>query len=430
VTQSRCAHDIDFSSSPPLPSVLFFSPCGGDQLQQYLLKNESGSVHWAAIKTSGQFLKALDSGFVKQCDVLCSMVVSTYPRFKCLFPFNLPAWLRGKGGMGSYVPYLNLPIIRYPTTFLSASYYVANWLVKQRNRGPKLLVTYSIYTPHAAALLLVAKIFRVPCLMIVPDLPEFMRPKTSMNILELAARKANESFAYSIARHFDCLVLFTQSMAEKLRVGHKPYVVIEGCTDEILEAGGIQSKPLAVKILMYAGVLSEQYGILSLLEAFCATKQQNFRLWLCGKGDCVAKIIEAAHADRRIKYFGNLPPKVVAKLEARATALINPRSPEGEYTKHSFPSKTQEYMLSGRPVITAALSGIPADYLEYLHVLPKVTVHCIKEAIEHVLNTDEGTNQVFGMRAREFLIRTRHYRIQGEKIKQMYLSLNKRLPID
>jgi len=429
MSHSQSEHGSDQGSDLQLPSVLFFGASGGDELQQYLLRNERGGIQWAAIRASEKFLKAFDSGFKKQCDVLCSMVVSTYPRFKCITAFKLPAWSRSIGVRGHYVPYINLPIVRYPTTFLSATFHIAKWALRQKKRDPRLLVTYSIYTPHAAAIVLVAKMLSIPCLMIVPDLPEFMRQKTGMSIFELVARRVNESIAHTIARHFDYLVLFTQSMVEKLYIGRKKYVVIEGCTDEENGAGIIESKPSEFKTLMYAGVLSQHHGILNLLEAFGATKQQHYRLWLCGKGDAQIKVLEAARADKRIKYFSALSTNALLRMEAQATALINPRSPDEECAKYYFPSKTLEFMLSGNPVITAALPGIPVDYLEYLHVLPKTTVHCIGEAIERVLNTDDDSNRAFGMRAREYLIQTRHYTIQGEKIRQLYLSLNPHVPI-
>ena len=47
---------------------------------------------------------------------------------------------------------------------------------------------------------------------------------------------------------------------------------------------------------------------------------------------------------------------------------MNPRFTGAEYTLYSFPSKNIEYMVSGTPVITTRLAGIPDDYYPYVFV--------------------------------------------------------------
>ena len=53
-------------------------------------------------------------------------------------------------------------------------------------------------------------------------------------------------------------------------------------------------------------------------------------------------------------------------LQKTADVLVNPRLNEGEYTKYSFPSKTMEYLSTGRPVVCYKLDGIPDEYDKHL----------------------------------------------------------------
>ena len=63
----------------------------------------------------------------------------------------------------------------------------------------------------------------------------------------------------------------------------------------------------------------------------------------------------------RIEFLGMLPRTDVLELQSKATILVNPRQPVGDFTKYSFPSKTIEYMASGTPLLMYKLPGIPEE---------------------------------------------------------------------
>ena len=74
-----------------------------------------------------------------------------------------------------------------------------------------------------------------------------------------------------------------------------------------------------------------------------------------------------SHAN--IRYFGFVSHERALELQAKAALLINPRSPKGVFTRYSFPSKTLEYMRSGKPVVCHRLEGIPEEYDPYLQYI-------------------------------------------------------------
>ena len=99
---------------------------------------------------------------------------------------------------------------------------------------------------------------------------------------------------------------------------------------------------------MYTGKLNACFGAKKLVDAFCMLPEPNYRLVLCGRGDCEEYIKEKAAADSRILYLGQVTADVAGEHIRKADVLVNPRPNEGEYTKYSFPSKNIEYLLSGK----------------------------------------------------------------------------------
>ena len=88
----------------------------------------------------------------------------------------------------------------------------------------------------------------------------------------------------------------------------------------------------------------------------------DVELWICGSGDAKDIIEDEAQKDSRIKYFGLVDSQTALKMQHQATILVNPRTSDGEYTKYSFPSKNMEYMVSGTPVLTTDLPGMPKEH--------------------------------------------------------------------
>ena len=69
--------------------------------------------------------------------------------------------------------------------------------------------------------------------------------------------------------------------------------------------------------------------------------------------------------------------------------LLNIRNDEDIYTKYSFPSKMVEYLLSGTPLLTTKLSGIPDEYYDYCYTTTTRDAQKIADQIDEILH-DEG----------------------------------------
>ena len=177
------------------------------------------------------------------------------------------------------------------------------------------------------------------------------------------------------------------------------------------------------KIILYTGTLALRYGVLNLLEAFSRIKDENYRLWICGKGEGENEIKKRSQKDSRIKYFGQVLTDVVRRMQTEATVLINPRTNEGEYTKYSFPSKIIEYFASGTPTIMYKLNGIPEDYFDYCFTIDGETVDDLKKTIIKVCEMNNETLEAVGEKAQNFITEKKNAKFQSQKIIQMLSKL-------
>ncbi|KUP04301.1 hypothetical protein Q75_16075 [Bacillus coahuilensis p1.1.43] len=119
--------------------------------------------------------------------------------------------------------------------------------------------------------------------------------------------------------------------------------------------------------------------------------------------------------NNKVRYKGFVSNKVILNIQREADFLINARSPDEEYVKYSFPSKTLEYMLSGTPLITTMLPGIPEEYKDYVLILENNNPLVICEMLENVIRMDKEEIEQLGLKALDFA-KSRNYINQGQKI--------------
>ena len=96
--------------------------------------------------------------------------------------------------------------------------------------------------------------------------------------------------------------------------------------------------------------------------------------------------------------------------------LLNIRNSEDVYTKYSFPSKMIEYMLSGTPVLTTKLSGIPDEYNPYCYLATERSAEAIAQQIDSILASGQKQLTVLGAKAKNFVIESKNAFVQAKKI--------------
>lgn len=340
-------------------------------------------------------------------DVINALPVGVWPKQYKQLLLPTREWSY-KGSCNLELGCLNLPFVKQYQRYRKC-------LKAIRQRGDKNILIYSAYLPFLKAIRKLDSSYNVT--LVVTDLPEFYDLGKTGGLRRFL-RKRNNKKVYRCMERVDRFVLLTEQMKEPLHVNGRPYTVVEGICDPHLfdKAVGASKETPTEKIILYTGTLHRKFGILNLLHAFSMIEDPNYRLFICGGGDAQGEVALAAEKDQRIRFFGYQPKEKINELQQRATLLVNPRQNNEEFTKYSFPSKTMEYMLSGKPVLMYRLDGIPAEYDGYLQYVEDDTVQTLKNKLVEVCEWPLSVREDVGRAARDFVVCNKNRQTQTKKI--------------
>ena len=318
------------------------------------------------------------------------------------------------------IPFLNLPIVKE----IWGTIGLALRLIKKIRRYSGERVDAIVNTPDIRILcgLAIARVFlskRITQTVIIPDLPSMlMKMDTSINPVKRMIMKSLNRIAMKLTSRSNGLVLLTEAMSEFFDLP-KTYIVMEGLVSEQLINRDYIYNSNDREIILYAGTIRKIFGIMNLIEAFRKIKRDDVELWICGSGDARPDIERISKEDSRIRYWGMVSSKEALDMQRKATILVNPRTSEGEYTKYSFPSKTIEYMISGKDVIINRLPGIPDEYYDFVHVPEDESVDALADCISGVIDMDKDSRASLTENAKEFIVNNKNSKVQVAKILQM-----------
>lgn len=256
---------------------------------------------------------------------------------------------------------------------------------------------------------------------VITDMPELSMPKPTSFLGKLKSMPSRLMFhiTYKNLPYVDDFALLSKHMAPELSLTEERYCVVECMCDtsaSIPSQNAFLGKRTTDGVYFaYSGTLDKQYGIKELLEAFNSVDDAKLHLWICGDGNGKEDVLEWMKKDSRIEYFGCLKHNDVVALQQASDILINPRSSKGIFTKYSFPSKTIEYMLAGKPVIAYKLMGIPDEYDDYLFYIEDSGAG-LADAILKYGNMPKEKLVAAGTANREFAVENKNYFVQTKKI--------------
>ncbi len=320
------------------------------------------------------------------------------------------------------VKYDYSPIVFFPgIKWLIVSLYLCAKILKWRIKGnyKNRYIIFDILNLSTSLVALVAsKVLRVQSIAIVTDLPEMMyvlQPKIYFS------NKVNYHFKNFLLKRCSGYVFLTNEMNNYINKKNKPYCIIEGLADCKFNAQGVELiKANSTKIIHYSGGLYEKFGVKALIDAFMLLKREDVKLHIFGNGDLVEYIAKCKAMDNRIEFFGYKNNEIVLSDQLNALVLVNPRFSKGLYNQFSFPSKTIEYMVSGVPLLTTRLPGIPREYFEFTYVFEEENVEGFKYAIEKILETPPLELRLFGGNAKKFILDNKNNKVQAEKFYNVF----------
>lgn len=290
------------------------------------------------------------------------------------------------------------------------------WIIEH----PNTIIVVDVLKPFVLNVFNWAKKNKVTIVSIVTDLPEHIYFST--NIRSFVRKKIKIINFNRMIKYSNSYIFLTEKMNKRLNTNNKPYVIVEGLSDyeQKIENVGKKKKPF---ICLYSGALHSRYGLDQLVQAFTNPDIKNVELHLYGNGDYVNEIEDIAKSHSNIKYMGIVDNKTIIEKQKEASLLINPRPIDEEYTQYSFPSKNMEYMLSGTPLLTTNLPGMPNEYREFVYLLNNNSSKAISEEISRISLFDEAERATMGLRAQHYVYEQKNNVVQTRRIIEMLMEL-------
>lgn len=303
-----------------------------------------------------------------------------------------------------YITTFNFPVIRQLMILFGTLFSVL--------KTKKTADTYAIYDclnlANAYGMALGCRLKKIPAVVIVTDLPDMERQSGT------AKRVNNRLFNKA-----DGFILLTEQMNGRVNLRGKPHIVLEGHVDSNAPAPervrGYEETE-GVKTVLYAGSLKKIYGIGSLTEGFIKAAVHDSQLHIYGDGDFRSELEALCKKYENVRYLGVRKNSEIVSEEQKVALLVNPRPSAPEYTKYSFPSKNMEYMVSGTPLLTTHLPGMPDEYLPYVDLIEEENADGIAKALQRFFSASPEERREKGRAAREFVLKNKSNTVQAKKI--------------
>ena len=350
------------------------------------------------------------------CDVF-SLVGRSVSRSTYAGGYWRPVTERDRKITTHHVGFLNIPVVKQVQVAIAIFLHTTAWLWRTRGERPRFILMDASYITVLPGVLLASSFTSARSAAIFADIYGYMGAVQDARDHQPVAHRVIRRFVARVYKRLHAFVLLTEQMDSVVNPGGKPHLVMEGLVDVTMReaVNGLEGKsPLPT--VLYAGALRRQYGLENLVRGFQALERTDARLEIYGDGDYAPEIRKAALQDPRISYGGTLPNDEIVAREMRAWLLINPRPARQEFTQYSFPSKNMEYMVSGTPVLTTPLPGMPADYYNFVSIIDGDSSDAVSKALARELGRGLPDLHAQGHAAREFVLTRKNNIIQAARI--------------
>lgn len=226
-------------------------------------------------------------------------------------------------------------------------------------------------------------------------------------------RRSYTLYLMKKSKDLDGYIGLTKELVDLFNSENRPSMVIEGLVENKLP------EPIENKYgdyLFFGGALMRRYGIYDLISAFKKIDNSDLKLLICGHHADEEGLKKAMNGDKRIVYLKRLPVKKVLQLEMNAIGSINPRPFSEDLDRYSIPSKTIEYLSSGRPVISVKNSKLQKKFMEEIIWSKSSNEDELATAINRLLSLNKKEQQDLGKRAQEKVLSLYSLPVAGKEI--------------
>lgn len=389
-------------------NILYISSVLSDPMMHRLFDTAKVKPHPAPQKFHSLMVKGLvANGQQVTCLVAPPVTTRSHPDKKW--------WKCEKEDVGGvryvYMPFYNHPFPKLLGFKFYAFFFTLLWVFC--TRGNKAMIC-DVLNAHAAASMLACRVTGTKAVGIVTDIPGYMN--FSGNKVSWLCRLRQHHVIRNI-RLMTHLVPLTDAMCEIINPERRrPYVVVEGLVDSEMKYAEPRPYPDGKLHVTYTGTLNAAFGVRNLVEGFMKTKSANAVLDLYGSGPMKNEMAAYMNKDSRVCYHGVVPIEEAVKAQQSSFLLVNPRPTSEEFTRFSFPSKNMEYMVSGVPLLTTILSGMPKEYHPYVFLLEDETAEGICQSLERILAMPIEEVRARGILAKSFVLENKNNICQAERV--------------
>lgn len=216
-------------------------------------------------------------------------------------------------------------------------------------------------------------------------------------------------------KKYDGYLLLTEAMNDVVNPAGKPHIVIEGHSDiSMKDRENLLENKTKEKTIMYAGGTHKEFGMAMLVEAFLSLNNPEWVLHIYGDGNYQNELKAIAVEHKNVVYHGMQPNASIVEAQLRAWLTVNPRITNADYVKYSFPSKTLECMVSGTPLLTTRLAGMPKDYYPYVYLFDEESKEGFMQVMDKVFSLSAEELHQKGLLAKDFAINQKNNVKQAE----------------
>lgn len=360
------------------------------------------------------FQQNLLKGFESRSDIDLKVItvppIGSYPIHYKKAVIHDDKWKRGYQQLG----YINVPVVKHAIQKQK----IINLIEKEvdDNKDQYILI-YTVYPPFVKAAATLKK--KYPGLHIcllqtdpIPGKDGIYTKNTAHNI-----RKGEKII--SLMKSFDSFVVLTKYLAEAMETGSKPYTLVDCIiNNDSLQETVVEAQHIAGNRFLYTGSTRSTNGIITLVDAFKYLPEAE--LWICGSGDSDEYIRERENSSSNIKFFGSIDHSRIAEVQAQCDFMINPRTPTGGFTKYSFPSKTAEYMMTGKPTVMYKLEGLSEDYDSILNYVYSEDPKGLADELRELMVSDRKQLLEKATKAKDYVMSQKSPEAQASRIIAMW----------
>lgn len=339
-------------------------------------------------------------------DAFSILSIAAFPKEKRLYVREEKKEI-SRGVYVTQIPFLNIPILKQ----WMQSYKLYKYARRAVNKN-SIGFSFNLYMQEGSALIKLKDKCNIKIVSLLADLPiddQYNRKGIAKFLYQWFFGKSKKNILSC-----DNLIVLNE-YAVKEYAPRSNYIVIEGGV-EVEETGDYTEQIILRKNLVYSGALTEYSGIRELVLAMRDVKDPDIVLEIYGDG-CLSKwIVEQSKDYSNVVYKGKVTNQEMIQIQRRAWLLVNPRPVDDRISRVTFPSKIFEYMVSGRPVLSTALTGFTKEYRDRMYIAENNTPKCLADMINLIADVPLQKLQEKANDAREFVLSEKNWTRQTKKI--------------